>query len=91
VELLPLQPVGVGCPACGADIVGKLTRTNTMFYVEQILAQAGLSASEVDFTMLALPQMAAALQSHAIASRTCTAEPQVVTCSRKAGARTNLT
>jgi len=29
---LPVQSVGVGCPACGADIMEKHTRTDTVFF-----------------------------------------------------------
>jgi NitT/TauT family transport system substrate-binding protein len=52
-----------------ADFRGRriaVTSVQSQFYAEQILAQAGLSASDVNFTTIGLPQMLAALQGHAV-------------------------
>src|SRR5690349_19011510 len=52
-----------------ADFRGRglaVSSVQSQFYAVQILAQAGLSASDVNFTTIGLPQMLAALQGHAV-------------------------
>ena len=52
-----------------ADLKGltiAVSSIQSQFYVEQILHHVGLSAADVQFTMLALPEMTAALQGHAV-------------------------
>jgi NitT/TauT family transport system substrate-binding protein len=52
-----------------ADFRGRriaVSSTQSQLYAEQILAKAGLSPSDVDFTTIGLPQMPAALQGHAV-------------------------
>ena len=43
-----------------------VSAVQSQFYAEQILAQAGLSPADVYFNTIGLPQMAAALQGHAV-------------------------
>lgn len=52
-----------------ADLKGfkiAVSSVQSQFYVEQILQHAGLTAADVDFTTLALPDMAAGLKGQAI-------------------------
>ncbi|MBV8716684.1 MAG: ABC transporter substrate-binding protein [Chloroflexi bacterium] len=52
-----------------ADFRGRrigVSSVQGQFYAEQILARAGLSASDVNFTTITAPQLLAALQGHAV-------------------------